>query len=121
MAHSKEIRIELGQLVEMAHDRELGLYLSHLERHFAEWREGQIGPCELSDFIHEFHDGWARAVYKTYSILKREQLVARALGIGLVREDEVSEELREMLSDSIAFFREHYAIDEGDPLAKLRT
>ncbi|OGO09630.1 MAG: hypothetical protein A2Y61_03000 [Chloroflexi bacterium RBG_13_60_13] len=121
MPHAKEIRAELRELVDTAHDRELGLYLSHLETHFTEWRNGQIGAGELSDLIHEFHDGWARAVYKTYSILKPDQLVARALGIGLLRPDEVSEVLRQKLSDAIAYFREHYAIDENDPLSKLRT
>ncbi len=115
------MRKQLRELVEVAHDRELGLYLSELETRFGEWRDGQIGPTELSDFIHEFHDGSSRAVYKTYTILKRDQLVARAIGIGLLREDEVSEEIREMLSDSIAYFRGHYEIDEDDPLSKLRT
>jgi hypothetical protein len=120
LAHTREHRKELRQLVETAHDRELGLYLSLLEKRFAEWRRSEIGPGELSDFIHEFHDGWARDVFKIYSILKPDQLVARALGIGLLSGDEVSEGLRQTLTDAITYYREHYAIDEDDPLSQLR-
>lgn len=82
--------------------------------------KNEIGPGELSDFIHEFHGGWARGVYKTHSVLKPDQLVARALGIGLLRGDEVSEGLRHTLTDAITYYREHYAIDENDPLSQLR-
>jgi hypothetical protein len=118
--HTRGHRKELRQLVETAHDRELGLYLSLLEKRFAEWRHGEISPAQLSDFIHEFHDGWARGVFKTYSLLKPDQLIARALGIGLLTGDEVSEGLRQTLTDAITYYREHYAIDESDPLSQLR-
>ena len=44
MTHSKDIQKEMRQLVETAHDRELSLYLSYLEKRFAERRNGQIDP-----------------------------------------------------------------------------
>jgi hypothetical protein len=44
VAHDKQIRKELRQLLETAHDRELGLYPSHLERRFAAWRDGKLAP-----------------------------------------------------------------------------
>ena len=121
MSNEKKIRKQMRELVGKAHDRELNLYLSELEKRFNEWREGKISPGELSHFIHEFHDGSSRAVYKTYTMLKRDQLVARAIGIGLLSEDEVSSEIKEMLTGAIAYFREHYEIDEDDPLSKLRS
>ena len=121
MSDEKEIRKQLGELAGKAHDRELNLYLSDLESHFIDWREGSIGPTALSDFIHEFHDGAARAVYKTYTKLKRDQLVARAIGIGLLSEDEVPLEIKERLAEAIDYYREHYVIDEDDPLSKLRN
>ena len=116
----KTKRKELARLAGLAHDRELGLYLSELEVHFRDWREGRIGPSELSDFIHEFHDGSARAVFKTYSLLKRDQLVARAVGIGLLKENEVAEEIRQSLAGLIDHYREDYQIDQDDPLSQLR-
>ena len=120
MSKGRSYRRELRELVGKAHDRELGIYLDELEMRFKEWKEGKIGPSDLSDFIHEFHDGSARHVYKTYTTLKREQLVARALGIGLLREEEVAREIRERLSDSIDYYCEYYEIGEDDPLSRLR-
>jgi hypothetical protein len=120
MSNGKDTSKQMRALVGKAHDRELYLYLSELGKDFDEWRDEKISPVELSDRIHEFHDGAARAVYKTYTTLKRDQLVARAIGIGLLSEDEVSSEIKERLAGAIDYFREYYEIEEDDPLSKLR-
>ena len=78
--NEREKRKHLAELAGLAHDRELELYLSELENRFREWRQGTISSTELSDFIHEFHDGSARAVYSTYTQMKRDEVAARALG-----------------------------------------
>ena len=119
--NEKETKRRLAQLSSIAHDRELDLYLSELEKRFRDWREGSIGPSELSDVIHEFHDGPARGVYSIHSTMKRDQLVARAIGVGLLTEDEVPDEIRGSLIDLIAHFRDNYQIDEDDPLFRLRS
>jgi hypothetical protein len=111
---------ELCELTRKAHDRELRVYLDELEMRFKEWREGIISPSDLSNFIHEFHDISARHVYKTYTTLKQEELVARALGIGLLREEEVPSEIRERLSAAIDYYGQYYEIEEDDPLSRLR-
>jgi len=118
--NGREMRKQIGQLAGLAHDRELGLFLSELEEHFRDWREGRIGPSELSDFIHEFHDGWARDVFKTYTLSKRDQVVARAIGIGLLKESEVAEAIQHALAGLIAHYRDNYPIDKNDPLSRLR-
>ena len=118
--NEKETKRRLAELSAIAHDRELDLYLSELEKRFRDWREGSIGPSELSDVIHEFHDGPARGVYSIHSTMKRDQLVARAIGVGLLTEDEVPDEIRGSLIDLIAHFRDNYQIDEDDPLFRLR-
>lgn len=46
--------------------------------------------------------------------------MARGLGIGLLAEDEVPSNIIEMLADSITYYREHYEIDDDDPLSELR-
>jgi hypothetical protein len=56
-------------------------------------------------------------VFKTQSDLKPDHTVARAPGIGLVGGDESSEGLRQTLADAITYYKEHYAIDENDPLS----
>jgi hypothetical protein len=110
----------LTYLAGLAHDRELDLYLSELEGRFHEWRQGTISSAELSDFIHEFHDGSAQAIYSTYAQLKPFEAVARAIGVGLLREDEVLPEIKQGLAALISHFRHTYKIDEADPLARLR-
>ena len=111
----------LTHLAGLAHDRELELYLSELENRFREWRQGTIGSTELSDSIHDFHDGSARAVYSTYTQMKRDEAVARAIGVGLLREDEVLPEIRLELATLVSHFRNTYQIDDRDPLARLRS
>lgn len=117
----KESKRRLAELSAIAHDRELALYLSKLENRFGDWREGIIAPSELSDAIHRFHDGPAREIYGIYATMKRDQLVARAIGVGLLGEDEVPPEIREPLAELIPHFRETYKIDEDDPLFRLRS
>jgi hypothetical protein len=64
--------------------------------------------------------GWARGLFRTYGVLKSDQLVARVLGIGLLNGGGVSEELRRSTTNMITYCREHCAIDENDPLSQLR-
>jgi hypothetical protein len=64
--------------------------------------------------------GWARGAFKPYGVLKSDQLAVCALGIGLLSGDAVSEGPRQTLTDTITYHREHYAIDESDPLSQLR-
>jgi hypothetical protein len=60
---SKSERRELRALVELAADREMTVYLNDLAKRFDAWRDGQIGPWELVDAIHEFHQGPNREMY----------------------------------------------------------
>jgi hypothetical protein len=76
--------------------------------------------CSTMPFLRFNFSGWARGVFKTYSLLKPDQLIVRALGIGLLTGDEVSEGLRQTLADAITYYREYCAIDEDDPLSQLR-
>jgi hypothetical protein len=117
----RQKRKSLTKLAGMAHDRELDLYLSELEERFREWRQGAIGSTELTDSIHDFHDGAARAVYSTYTQMKHDEAVARAIGVGLLGEDEVPTEIRQGLATLISHFRQTYRIDDRDPLARLRS
>jgi hypothetical protein len=117
----RQKRESLTKLAGMAHDRELELYLSELEDRFREWRQGAISSTELSDFIHDFHDGAARGIYSTYTQMKRDEAVARAIGVGLLGEDEVPSEITQALATTISHFRHTYQIDDRDPLARHRS
>jgi hypothetical protein len=102
---NKSIRKKLRELADIAHDRELGQHLSALQEEFGSWKSGNISPHELSDRIHEFHDGPSRDVWLFYNRFKTDIIVARALNEGLIAESEVPEAIRNAIASQIDFFR----------------
>ena len=95
----------LRQLANTAWERELNAELTALAASFAEWKTGGLGPHELSDRIHTFHYGAARDLYGLYTRVRPPELVARAVGLGIVSEDEVPPDLREALANGIQYYR----------------
>lgn len=92
----KHIRKQMRELISTAYSRELNRHLEELALKFDQWRKEVIDCWELSNMIHEFHDGISRDLYKMYNYGKDEDLlVARAIVHGLLSKDEVSDELRE--------------------------
>jgi hypothetical protein len=98
-------RKDLRRLVELAYQRELGEELGALEASFHQWRCGSINAYDLSEAIHEFHDGPARNLYVSYNRLKPDVLVARAFARGVLTEKDVTPSIRDALQSQIA----HYA------------
>jgi len=95
----------LRQLANTAWERELNAELTTLAASFAEWKSGSLGPHELSDRIHTFHHGAARALYGLYTRVHPPELVARAVGLGILSESEVPPDLREALTGAIQYYR----------------
>lgn len=100
-------RKDLRRLVELAYERELSEELGVLEESFHQWRCGSINAYDLSQAIHEFHDGPARDLYVSYNRLKPEVLVARAFAHGVLTEKDVVPSIRDALQSLIA----HYAAE----------
>ncbi len=105
---TRKERSKLRALAEEAYARELDQALRNLESAFSDWRRKQISGFQLSDFIHDFHQGAARALYSDYTRLDPGFLVARALSRRLLEPREVPESLRTRLSTLISYFRDHY-------------
>lgn len=89
---------EVRRLVTLAHERELARHLSSLESDFAAWRSGSINALTLTDRIHAFHDGPARALWKQYSPNNSLTALGHAVVAGLISDSEVPAELREELA-----------------------
>jgi hypothetical protein len=85
-----------------------------LADHVDAWRGGHLGPHELSDHIHEFHNGAARELFGLYTHVHPSQLVARAVANGLLSETEVPAALLTKLSRSIEFYRAERAAPVTD-------
>ena len=105
----------LRQLANTAWDRELDTELKVLATSFADWKAGELGPHELSDRIHTFHHGAARELYGLYTRVHPPELVARAVGLGILSENEVPPDLREALANGIQYYRSaHPPLDDDD-------
>ena len=105
---TKKERNELRALTQEAYARELDLALRDLDSAFSDWRQKHISGFQLSDFIHEFHQGAARDLYSDYTRLDPGFLVARALARHLLEPHEVPEPLQTELRDLVAYCRERY-------------
>lgn len=87
----------LRALATRAYERELGEALGEVVSGVDELRAGRINMFDLSDVIHEFHNGAARQLWKFYNRLEPPIVVASALQRGYLRSDEVSEGLKAKL------------------------
>ena len=105
VSYSTTQRKALRSLANLAYERELDAELANLEARFRQWRAQQISGFELSDFIHEFHDGASRELYMLYGSVDAAYLVARAILQGLLRDDEIPREILANLADLIDSLR----------------
>lgn len=102
--NTKATRRRLRELAGIAYTRELGAELAKLEADFSKWRSGEIDPFELSDRIHQFHDGISRDLYVRYRNLAPQQAVARALVSHVLDRAEIPSDLLRALEPTIQFF-----------------
>jgi hypothetical protein len=104
---SKITKSERGLLRRLAGDAwnaELNGALKKLSGDFAKWSGGGMNAFELSDKIHEFHNGISRELYGRYTNLNPEFLVSRAVALGILDRKALGEPVLEKLSYSIEPF-----------------
>jgi len=104
--YSKKERAELRRLASKAYERELSSHLAELEKSFSEWRARRLSSSELSEKIHEFHQHTARDIWSMYQAPHESMLVARAIALRILLEEEVPATLREKLREVVASFAE---------------
>lgn len=102
---SKSETAELRELATEAWEAELRDALEALFEDFGRWAEHEVSSFELSDRIHEFHDGISRELYKRYTGLPPHVAVAKAIAVGAVDESALSPSLQEKLADEIEVMR----------------
>jgi hypothetical protein len=93
-----------------AYERELAQELSQLEGQFGVWREGKIDSFQLSNIIHEFHNGVSRDLYKQYMNVSPHLMVAYAFVEGILSEEEIQPEVLKKLAQAIELYR----LDRGE-------
>lgn len=96
-------------LAAVAHERELRQLLEPLATAFAQWHAKQLDTCNLLNALDRFAVPRRRLSqrYETSSIAP--QMVAYALAAGLLREDEVPDDLSTALEQAVAFYRQGLA------------
>jgi hypothetical protein len=102
---SKHIRKLVRDFAALSHDRELGEALRELRAEFDRWERGELPPSDLSDEIHKFHQGPAREIWLRYSTNQLEPALGFAVATGVLRTDELPEELLQHLAGWIDFYK----------------
>lgn len=100
----KRIKRLLREQAMLAHEEELRRALLPIAAAFEEWKEGGLGSGELSDMIHEHHQGPARELFSKYNNGPLDVVVAHAIVSGILDAGQVPEELLEYLRGAIAFY-----------------
>ena len=93
----------------VAHDRDLRQALKELHSQFGRWERGEIDSYELNEFVHQFHDGASRDIWKRYSTNRLEPAVAAAIAEGVLCKDEVPRELLQSIAGLIEFYEDQSA------------
>lgn len=92
---SKKQRAHLRELAGRAYEIELSKCLMVLDEQFEKWKSGKMDVWQLSDLIHQFHDGDSRELYKYYVFGKDYPLqIAHAIRNGCLSIEDVEESCR---------------------------
>jgi hypothetical protein len=108
---SKKERAQLRTLVGEAWKDELDQALEDLFEAFGRWADHDLDAFELSDRIHEFHDGVSRELYRRYAGLPAHLAVGYAISHGVLDESALGPSLREKLIPTIDALQ---GMDEGE-------
>jgi|SRR5438094_4356468 len=100
----KKIRRLVREWAGIAHDRELRKALGELRVQFGRWERGEISSFELNDFVHQFHDGSSREIWKRHATSHLEPTVASAVAAGILRKEELPSELVQHIAGLIEFY-----------------
>ncbi len=112
---TKRQKSEVRALLGLAWERELETALSDLEQDFRRWRAGEIDAFELNQRIHTYHNGPSRKIWAQYAGASVDLiLVAGALRAGILRREEVSQELQEKLVDVLGWISEGSEDADGE-------
>jgi hypothetical protein len=107
---TKRQRKLFRELAAKAHERDVRRHLEKLHAEFERWREGEIETWDLTDAIHRFHNGPDRKLFGMYNTRGMAHIiVARAVAAGLLNEEEVAAEIREIVASDLEFFQRQLA------------
>ena len=95
------MRKKLKELAMLVWKRELDQYIEKLAKRFDEWKEKKIDCFEINEYIHKFHDGPSRELWKKHNYFKADMIVAIGLDTGILKKEEISEDILQQIEDKI--------------------
>jgi hypothetical protein len=102
----KWLKRALREVARAAYEEELRRALVPLAAAFDAWRTAAITSGDLTQRIHEFHNGPARELFTKYDSRSVEFAVAHAIVTGVIERSRVPGELLEHLKRAIAFYEQ---------------
>ncbi len=100
----KKLRRLLRQLADRAYEEELRRELEPLHEAFEQWKRRALNSFELSDLIHNFHQGPSRRLFTKHNGANHEMIVALAIVNGILDRNKVRQELLDHLQSKIEFY-----------------
>ncbi len=88
---------KLEDLANLAYERELNRELSKLHLHLERYRHRENKFFQMTDMKLKFIQETSDEILQLYDHLEAEQAVSRAVALGLLREDEVPQEMRDAI------------------------
>ena len=101
---SKAARKAIRDAASIAYERELTEELKELAQAFDKWRAGTVNAFDISDAIHEFHQGAARELFKHYEAGSNsvpDLSVAAAVLDGFMKLEEIAPAGREHIAQIV--------------------
>ena len=111
MELSKKEKQELRELVSECYEEHLSSLLENLYEDFQKWGSKYIDVFELTNRIHEFHDGNARELYKMYVLSPPEVAIVYALRNNIVGPEGIGGDLYKKLGGHLNLMA---AFDENE-------
>ncbi len=106
--YSKKTKKILKELAAMAYQRELGVELKSLNEKFNDWENGKIDCFELNEYIHKFHQGISKEIWKKYNYTDPDTIVSSAVAFEILKRDEIQKEILDIIGPRVKLIQEMY-------------
>jgi hypothetical protein len=113
-----EMNSQPKRLLIEAYENELTIELTKLATKFNEWKEGEISAGELSHLIHEYDTGPSRDMFKFYNNVAPTIVVGRAVAEGLLKEEDIPEEIWPYIQNTVQFWKTNLGDDEEEAASR---
>lgn len=106
---SKRLKSIIRDLAAKAHERELGKHLERLSESLARWKKGAIDTWEMMRELDHLRFNSNKLAQKYPRSSMTPLVVASAIAAGLLRKNDVPQEVLVTLESEIRYFQDEFA------------